>query len=310
LGYEVKQAVRALKLKKAAVQIPADYLRALLNADAIDSASWLVRLLQKCWNDKETPVAWHTSKLIPVNKKGSPEDCDNYGPISLVSILYKSYATILLRRLKAAGAEDWFWGKQFGLRSKRFTEDALFIVRRRIEQAIATKRGRALILALDWRKAFDSIDPGRLLWALQRFGLSDSMLAAIREIYTGIFFTVVDSGSESPQHPQRAGISQGCPLSPFLFGMVMTVLMHDAQELLTPGAKHARAMSDLEDVLFADDTLLVGSCGQYVEEYMAAIEKVGFDYGLQIHWGKVNLLAIGICAKVRSPTGQEIVPKP
>jgi hypothetical protein len=303
---EVQAAVRKLKVNRAAVQIPAEYLKALLNAKAIDSTSWVVRLFQLCWDMKATPTAWHVAKVIPVYKKGDPAECDNYRPISLVSVLYKLYASILLHRLKAAGAERRLWDRQFGFRSKRSTEDALFIVRRRMEQAIAAKGGRSLVLALDWRKAFDSICPERLSWALQRFGLNESMLAAINDIYTKRTFVVVDSGTESAEHPQHAGISQGCPLSPFLFGIVMTVLMHDAKGMLSEGAKLACQRSELEDVLFADDTLLIGSHGPHIEEYMAAVERAGLEYGLQIHWGKVGLVAIGRHAPVHAPAGEEI----
>ena len=51
-----------------------------------------------------------------------------------------------------------------------------------------------------------------------------AMLDAINEIYKDRCFTVWGSGVESQCRPQRAGISQGCPLFPFLFGIVMTVL--------------------------------------------------------------------------------------
>ena len=307
---EVREAVRALKLKRAAVQVPAEFLRGLLQAEAIDESCWLVKLFQLCWETKTTPTSWHIATVIPVFKKGNPAECDNYRPISLVSVLYKVYATILLRRLKAAGAEGKLWDRQFGFRSKRSTDDALFIVRRRVEQAVAARGGSSMILALDWRKAFDSISPERLLWALRRFGLNEPMLLAVRDIYTGRVFKVADSGNLSDEHPQRAGISQGCPLSPFLFGMVMTVLMTDARAMLSTAAQTAIANDELEDVLYADDTLLIGRSGRHIEEYMAAVERSGLDYGLQIHWGKVNLVSIGHQAAVRSPEGKDVKPQP
>ena len=104
-------------------------------------------------------------------------------------------------------------------------------------------------------------------------------------------------------------ISQGCPLSPFLFSMVMTVLMTDARATLTHGAREACKTGELEDVLFADDTLLIGSHGPFVEEYMCAVETAGMDYGLQIHWGKVHVVAVGRCSKIHSPSQKEIKPQ-
>ena len=265
--------------------------------------------MQLCWDTKSTPSEWHVSKVVPVFKKGSPAECDNYRPISLVSVLYKLYASILLRRLKAAGAEGRLWQTQFGFRSKRSTEDALFIVRRRLDQALAAKGGRVFLLALDWKKAFDAISPQRLLEALRRFGLNEDMLQAVGEIYSNRAFIVVDGGKESTQRPQRSGISQGCPLSPFLFGMVMTVLIQDARSMLSDGAKHACTKGELEEVLFADDTLLISCSGSHLQEYMAAVEKCGADYGLQIHWGKVHLVPVGSEQDIHGPAGQEIPPQ-
>ena len=158
----------------------------------------------------------------------------------------------------------------------------MFIVRRRIEQAWASRGGRTFLLALDWRKAFDCIEPSRLMHALQRFGLSDAMLSAIAEIYKDRVFEVRDGGTTSTKRPQLAGISQGCPLSPFLFGMLMTVLMHDAKNSLSHSAKQAYEQGDLKDVLFADDTLLISTTGAHLEEYMSAVTACGAHYGLQV----------------------------
>jgi hypothetical protein len=221
-------------------------------------------------------------------------------------VLYKVYAKILLNRLKEAGAEQRVSSRQFGFKSGCSTEDALYIVRRRIEQAWASRGGRTHLLALDWRKAFDSISPSRLMYALKRFGLNESMLSAIAKIYDGRSFHVKDEGVTSTERPQLAGISQGCPLSPFLFGMLMTVLMTDARGKLSPLAKTAFASRDLEDVLFADDTLWISTSGQHVEEYMAAVTDCGSQYGLQIHWDKVYYVPVCTQQSIRNPYGQPI----
>ena len=65
----------------------------------------------------------------------------------------------------------------------------------------------------------------------------------------------------------------------------------------------------MEDVLFADDTLLIGRSSEHIEEYMAAVEAKGMDYGLQVHWGKVHLVGVCSAASIKSPTGDEIKSK-
>ena len=50
-------------------------------------------------------------------------------------------------------------------------------------------------------------------------------------IYKDRQYFVRDCGAESQLHPQRFGICQGCPLSPFLFIILMTAVMEDAIQM-------------------------------------------------------------------------------
>ena len=135
------------------------------------------------------------------------------------------------------------------------------------------------------------------------------MRQAIRKIYEQRFFQVRDEGEVSDPRPHKAGISQGCPLSPFLFGILMTVSMTDAEIMLSPEATLAFDNKSLEDVLFADGTLLISSRGQHLEEYMAAVMHCGNHYGLQIHWRKVNYVQVCSEQSIRNPAGQVIQQK-
>ena len=76
--------------------------------------------------------------------------------------------------------------------------------------------------------------------------------------------------------------------------------------MLGPQAKAAFDKGDLEDVLFADDTLLIIRVGKHIEEYMEAVEQRGMDYGLQVHWGKVHLVPVGAMTPIHAPNGAVI----
>ena len=212
--------------------------------------------------------------MTSIYKKGSIEDCGNYRPISLLCVAYKVLAAILLRRLQDAGAEDKLTSTQFGFRRGQGTIDAKCMVRRKMEYAWATKHGSMSFLALDLKMAFDYIDPAALIRGLRRFGLPGQYLELVRNIYAGRSFRVRDGDSCSEEHHQFAGISQGCPLSPFLFVMLMTILMHDAslelphedQELLQKGC--------LASMLYADDTLLMGVSPDSLQGFLKAISKI------------------------------------
>ena len=183
--------------------------------------------------------------------------------------------------------EARLWSRQFGFRSKRSTEDALFIVRRRVAQALASRGGRAFILALDWRKAFDSISPERLLHALARFGLNQSMLAAVGEIYASRSFTVVDAGIESTSRPQKAGISQGCPLSPYLFTLVMTCIDLDIKKEVSFNVTTNRIPGiDFDMVYYADDTIVFSKKAYALRELLKLVEITSAKYGLRLNKDK------------------------
>ena len=100
------------------------------------------------------PQQWKISRVVMIFKKGDPAACSNYRPISLLSIGYKILASILLKRLKDAGAEDLIWHTQYGFRSKVGTADALFAVRRILDMVWSGKDNQLIFAALDWSKAF------------------------------------------------------------------------------------------------------------------------------------------------------------
>ena len=139
----------------------------------------------------------------------------------MLQIGYKLFAIIILHRLRNAGAQEQIWPTQFGFKQKCGTNDALFVARRIIEEIWGMRDGKGVFLALDWAKAFDSISPEALIRALIRFGCPSKLVAIISEIYKRRTFVVHDSGCCSDKKIQHCGICRGCPLSSFLFTIVM-----------------------------------------------------------------------------------------
>ena len=75
--------------------------------------------------------------------------------------------------------EQKIWRTQFGFRSGRGTADAVLLARPLIESALAAN---LVLLALDWSKAFDSVDPDGLVVAFARFGIPDKYCDMIRAL--------------------------------------------------------------------------------------------------------------------------------
>ena len=115
---------------------------------------------------------------------------------------------------------------------------------------------------LDWAKAFDRIKHDALLQALRRFGIPGRMVDIIAGIYRERSFILQDPAGDSSVRRQRAGIAQGCPLSPCLFVIVQTVMFFDVDARMA--GKHPTVQEPdfipCADLLYADGTMLTSSC--------------------------------------------------
>ncbi|CAE8632912.1 unnamed protein product [Polarella glacialis] len=184
--------------------------------------------------------------------------------------------------------------------------DAIFLARRFVEDTNISKDRSLIMLALDWAKAFDSISPAGLILSLSRFGIPDKFLKVVQSIYTDRCFFVSDAGVTSELHPQKFGICQGCPLSPFLFGMLMTVLIKDAKKELEDSGVQLSTSTHVNELLYADDTLLIDTDSNVVQSYMECVAKAGKRYGLSFNWKKLEILPINCDCFIAAPGGDWI----
>ena len=304
---ELKAAISKFRPNKATKpgDVPIEIFKALA-ASAPEDLQWVLDFCNKCLVLKAVPQDWSTASIAMVFKKGDPAECDNYRPISILSIAYKIFAAMLKNRLVEARVQDALWSTQFGFRPGCGTEDAIFVARRQIEIACAGRYGKIKLLALDWKKAFDSVHTQSLLDALRRFGLPRDFIDLIQRLMQDRWFYVTDCGETSAKHRQNSGISQGCTLSPFIFVILMSVLMHDAVNLLHGAARAAFDRGDLADIVYADDTMLLGVSDDHLTEYMQAVALAGKQYGMEFHWGKFQLLGVQCEPDIRLPDNSQV----
>ena len=139
-----------------------------------------------------------------------------------------------------------------------------------------------------------------------RFGVPQEMVTLISNVYSQHTFVVRDGERRSQQRGQESGISQGCPLSPFLFVMVMSIVMRDSIHQLTPGEQAMFQRADAATVLYADDTLLPSVEETTLSRLLAVVAETGSRYGLALHWDMFQLLNVRRRFAVAKPDGQSI----
>ena len=98
---------------------------------------------------------------------------------------------------------------------------------------------------------------------------------------------------------QTTGIRQGCPLSPYLFVILMSVLFQDihTNDVLKLAEHRVQGM-DTDEILYADDTICVSEDEQALSRLLAAIEKEVYKYGLQLNKKKCEYLHFGMAGEV------------
>ena len=81
-----------------------------------------------------------------------------------------------------------------------------------------------MIISLDAEKAFDKIQHPFMIKVLERSGIQGPYLNMIKAIYSKPVANIKVNGEKLEAIPLKSGTRQGCPLSPYLFNIVLEVL--------------------------------------------------------------------------------------
>ncbi|KAG6930718.1 hypothetical protein G0U57_003012, partial [Chelydra serpentina] len=158
--------------------------------------------------------------------KGDRSDCNNYRGISLLSVVGKVFARVILNRLQKL-ADRVYPESQCGFRAGRSTTDMVFSLRQLQEKC--REQHKPLLLAfIDLTKAFDLVNRDGLFKILVKVGCPPKLLSVIQSFHDNMKGTVLYDGSSSDAFDIHSGVKQGCVLAPTLFGIFFAALLKRA----------------------------------------------------------------------------------
>jgi len=138
------------------------------------------------------------------------------------------------------------------------------------------------------------------------------MLKYIEMIYKQPKFSVKTNDNKSDFLRQHTGIRQGCPLSPYLFILLMTIMFIDIKDRLnTPAQREPFPGIQFSEILYADDTLLFGKNTLVLKKLLKEIQKESIYYNLKLNYDKcINLTMNRVQSNITYQNGDLVPRKP
>ena len=266
----------------------------------------LHEVLCQCWQQGTVPQDVRDSKIITLYKnKGERNDCNNYRGISLLSIVCKVFARVILIRLQKL-VERIYPESQCGFRAERSTIDMVFSLRQ-LQEKCREQQMPLYLAFIDLTKAFDLDSRDGLFKVLPKIGCPPKLQSMIESFHTDMKGTVQFNGSSLEPFEIRSGVKQRCVLAPTLFGIFFGLLLKHAFDTTTEGI-YLRTRSDgrlfnlarlraktkvrkvlIRDMLFADDATVVTHIQEELQSLMDCFSQACKDSGLTISL-KTNVL--------------------
>ena len=193
----------------------------------------LLDILCQCWREGTLPQDMRDAKMFTLyKKKGDRSDCNNYRGISLLSIVGKLYARVVLMRLQKL-AERVYPESQCGFRAERLTVDMIFSLHQ-LQEKCREQQKSLYVAFVDLTKAFDLVSREGLFNILLIIGCPPKLHKIIRSFHD-MRATVQYEGSMSEPFDVKSGVKQGCVLAPTLFSIFFSIVLKHAFGTSTEG---------------------------------------------------------------------------
>ena len=209
---------------------------------------------------KGLPPSINETFLALIPKDDNPESPSQFRPIGLCNVTYKIITKAIVNRIKAIMPKITSCTQTSFVPGRQIT-DNIVIVQEVLHTMRRKKSGKQyMTIKIDFEKAYD-----RLKWSFIRDTLVEMnfplrLIEVIMECVTTASMRILWNGEKTESFTPSRGVTQGDPLSPYLFVLCMERLNQIIEEAIIAGnwiPIHAsRGGPLLSNLFFADDIIL------------------------------------------------------
>ena len=181
---------------------------------------------------------------------------------------------------------------QFGFTGGGRTDYNHFILQYLVVRSAKIKRvyyNNLVVVAIDFKKAFDSIDRGKLVEVLVKYRIHPDVIDMMVKVYSGDE-TVIRLGNKAAKVSVSSGIRQGCTASTFFFKVVTFVIMEKLEEL---GIMFVIDGIRINSLWFCDDTTMIANSVESARSNIAILKGIAREFGLELNETKSKALIYG-----------------
>ena len=223
--------------------------------------------------------------------KDLPTDCLNsFRPLSLTNVDYKILAKTFSLRLNSV------IDKLIGIQQKGFIKGRqISLIHRQIDDLLNIQRitnSEGMVVALDFKQAFDSVSSHCILKTLERFGFGNNFIKWVKILNTQRESCIKNGGHISSTFSMNNGVRQGCPISPQLFILVVEILAQKIiQDGTITGLNPHEGREPIKITQYADDaTLFLKSINDF-KKSLSHIDMFSLFSGLKLNMSKSYALS-------------------
>ena len=186
----------------------------------------LSSLFSKIYSTGQIPEQWKVSKIVPIFKKGSKNEIENYRPIANLCSTSKFFEKLILNQihyLESTNKLDLTGKQQHGFKKNKSTATVGTLLQSMIARA-ADADCYVVMASLDLSMAFDLVNIELLVKRLRIMGMPNDLIKLIREWLVGRTFYVQVGDDTSALFDSDIGTIQGSVLGPILYALFVSPL--------------------------------------------------------------------------------------